>query len=52
MLSQEERLLIVAGKTELISQLALITHSLMKDELYTKEDAVEELIKIINREVP
>ncbi len=23
----------------------------MKDELYTKEDAVEELIKIINREI-
>lgn len=23
----------------------------MKDELYTKEDAVEEFIKIINREI-
>jgi hypothetical protein len=49
MLSQEDRLLLVAWKTELVSQISLTTHSLMVDELYTKEHAVEELIKIVNR---
>lgn len=51
MLSQEDRLLLVAWKTELVSQMALTAHSLMVDELYTKEHAVEELIKIVNRVV-
>ncbi|HDR3494325.1 hypothetical protein QMA02_22835 [Bacillus wiedmannii] len=51
MLSREERLLLVAWNTELASQLAFITHSLGEDEMYTKKDAVEELIKVVNRVV-
>ncbi|WP_176539164.1 hypothetical protein [Bacillus cereus] len=39
----------VAWKTELASQLASITHSLMADDMYTKADAVEELTKVVNR---
>ncbi|HGV4078907.1 TPA: hypothetical protein ACNHAY_003475 [Bacillus paranthracis] len=48
-MSQEERLLLVAWKTELANEIALTAHSLMVDELYTKDHAVEELIKIVNR---
>ncbi|WP_459500511.1 hypothetical protein [Bacillus sp. C1] len=51
MLTREDCLLIIGEKTELITNLCMITHSLLVDELYNKEHAAKELTKIIKREV-
>lgn len=51
MLSQKEQLGHLAEKTELVNDLAWITHDLLSDENYTKEKAAEALIKVINREL-
>lgn len=51
MLSQKEQLKQLAEKTELVEELAWIAHDLISDEDYTKEDAAEALIKVINREL-
>lgn len=51
MLSQKEQLGHLAEKTELVNDLVLITHDLLSDENYTKENAAEALIKVINREL-
>ncbi|HIE8456370.1 TPA: hypothetical protein ACXPT9_005418 [Bacillus cereus] len=51
MLSQKEQLKQLAEKTELVEELAWIAHDLISDEDYTKENAAEALIKVINREL-
>lgn len=51
MLPQKEKLGHLAEKTELVNALAWIAHDLLSDEGYTKENAVEALIKVINREL-
>ena len=51
MLTQEDCLSIIGDKAELINKLAMIAHSLLVDELYHKEHAANELIKVIKREV-
>ncbi|WP_192798632.1 hypothetical protein [Bacillus cereus] len=51
MLSQKEQLKQLAEKTELVEELAWIAHDLLSDEDYTKENAAEALIKVINREL-
>lgn len=51
MLSQKEQLGHLAEKTELVNALAWITHDLLSDEDYTKKNAAEALIKVINREL-
>ncbi|WP_175879503.1 hypothetical protein [Bacillus cereus] len=51
MLSQKEQLKQLAEKTELVEELSWIAHDLLSDEDYTKENAAEALIKVINREL-
>lgn len=51
MLTQKEQLKQLAEKTELVEELAWIAHDLLSDEDYTKENAAEALIKVINREL-
>ncbi|WP_179948976.1 hypothetical protein [Bacillus sp. FDAARGOS_235] len=51
MLSQKEQLKQLAEKTELVEELSWIAHDLLSDENYTKENAAEALIKVINREL-
>ncbi|HDR7636174.1 TPA: hypothetical protein QCX75_005057 [Bacillus mycoides] len=51
MLPQKEQLGHLAGKTELVKDLSWIAHDLLSDEDYTKENAAEALIKVINREL-
>ncbi|MGN4438062.1 hypothetical protein ACTFO3_26890 [Bacillus cereus group sp. MYBK69-2] len=51
MLPQKEQLGHLAEKTELVNALAWIAHDLLSDEDYTKENAAEALIKVINREL-
>lgn len=51
MLSQKEQLKQLAEKTELVEELSWIAHDLISDEDYTKENAAEALIKVINREL-
>ncbi|EJV74192.1 hypothetical protein [Bacillus cereus] len=51
MLSQKEQLKQLAEKTELVEEIAWIAHDLLSDEDYTKENAAEALIKVINREL-
>ncbi|WP_180252481.1 hypothetical protein [Bacillus toyonensis] len=51
MLTQKEQLGHLAEKTELVNDLAWIAHDLLSDEDYTKENAAEAIIKIINKEL-
>ncbi|HFK1727397.1 MULTISPECIES: hypothetical protein [Bacillus cereus group] len=51
MLTQEEQLGNLAEKTELVKDLSWIAHYLLSDEGYTKENAAEAIIKVINREL-
>lgn len=51
MLSQKEQLKQLAEKTELIEDIAWIAHDLLSDEDYTKENAAEAIVKVINREL-
>lgn len=51
MLSQKEQLKQLAEKTELVEELAWIAHDLLSNDDYTKENAAEALIKVINREL-
>lgn len=51
MLTQKDQLGHLAEKTELVKDLSWIAHDLLSDEDYTKENAVEALIKVINREL-
>ncbi|NOP83151.1 hypothetical protein HNV23_27170 [Bacillus paranthracis] len=51
MLSQKEQLKQLAEKTELVEELSWIAHDLLSDEDYTKENAAEALIEVINREL-
>lgn len=51
MLPQKEQLGHLAEKTELVNALAWIAHDLLSDEDYTKENAAEAIIKVINREL-
>lgn len=51
MLTQEDRLLIIGGKTELITHLSMMAHSLLVDELYDKQHEANELIKVIKGQV-
>ncbi|MGH0669985.1 hypothetical protein [Bacillus paranthracis] len=51
MLTQEEQLKQLAEKTELVEELAWIAHDLLSDEDYTKENAAEAIVKVINREL-
>lgn len=51
MLSQKEQLKQLAEKTELVEELSWIAHDLLSDEEYSKENAAEALVKVINREL-
>ncbi|GAB6537430.1 hypothetical protein [Bacillus cereus group sp. MYBK81-2] len=51
MLPQKEQLGHLAEKTELVNALAWIAHDLLSEEDYTKENAAEAIIKVINREL-
>jgi hypothetical protein len=51
MLSQKEQLKQLAEKTELVEELAWIAHDLLSNEDYTKENAAEAIVKVINREL-
>ncbi|KFN06427.1 hypothetical protein [Bacillus clarus] len=51
MLTQKEQLKQLAEKTELVEEIAWIAHDLLTEEDYTKENAAEALIKVINREL-
>lgn len=51
MLSQKEQLKQLAEKTELVEELSWIAHDLLSDEEYTKENAAEAIVKVINREL-
>lgn len=51
MLTQKDQLGHLAEKTELVKDLAWIAHDLLSDEDYTKENAVEAIIKLINKEL-
>lgn len=51
MLTQEEQLKQLAEKTELVEELAWIAHDLLSNEDYTKENAAEAIVKVINREL-
>ncbi len=51
MLPQKEQLGHLAEKTELVKDLAWIAHDLLTEEDYTKENAAEAIIKVINREL-
>ncbi|MCW1941790.1 hypothetical protein OMD49_29845 [Bacillus anthracis] len=51
MLPQKEQLGHLAEKTELVNDLAWIAHDLLTEEDYTKENAAEAIIKVINREL-
>ena len=51
MLTQKDQLGHLAEKTELVKDLSWIAHDLISDEDYTKENAAEALIKVINREL-
>ncbi|PGZ14687.1 hypothetical protein [Bacillus cereus] len=51
MLTPEDCLLIIGEKAELIHKLSMIAHSLRVDELYHKEHAADELMKIIKQQV-
>lgn len=51
MLSQKEQLGHLTDKTELVNELAWIAYDLLSDEDYTKENAAEAIIKVINREL-
>lgn len=51
MLTQTDQLGNMAEKTELLNDLSWIAHDLLSDEDYTKENAAEALIKVINREL-
>ncbi|WP_176548014.1 hypothetical protein [Bacillus pseudomycoides] len=51
MLTQKDQLGHLAEKTELVNDLAWIAHDLLSDEDYTKKNAAEALIKVINREL-
>ncbi|HDR6313050.1 TPA: hypothetical protein QCU60_005077 [Bacillus cereus] len=51
MLPQKEQLGHLAEKTELVNALAWIAHDLLSEEDYTKENAAEAIIKIINKEL-
>ncbi|MBK1611844.1 hypothetical protein [Bacillus cereus] len=41
----------ITDKTELVNDLTWIAYDLLNDEEYTKENVVEELVKVINREL-
>ncbi len=41
----------ITDKTELVNDLTWIAYDLLADEDYTKENAVEALVKVINREL-
>lgn len=41
----------ITDKTELVNDLTWIAYDLLSDEDYTKENAVEALVKVINREL-
>lgn len=51
MLTQKDQLGHLTGKTELVNDLAWIAYDLLSDEDYTKENAAEAIIKVINREL-
>ncbi|HFK1429359.1 MULTISPECIES: hypothetical protein [Bacillus cereus group] len=51
MLTQKEQLGHLAEKMELVNDLAWIAHDLLSDEDYTKENAAEAIVKVINREL-
>ncbi|MCU5214268.1 hypothetical protein [Bacillus paranthracis] len=51
MVPQKEQLGHLAEKTELVNALAWIAHDLLSEEDYTKENAAEAIIKVINREL-
>lgn len=51
MLTQKDQLGHLAEKTELVKDLAWVAHDLLSDEDYTKENAAEAIIKIINKEL-
>lgn len=47
----KEQLSRITDKTELVNDLTWIAYDLLADEDYTKENAVESLVKVINREL-
>ncbi|MDA2766582.1 hypothetical protein PDQ74_28970 [Bacillus cereus group sp. Bc005] len=47
----KEQLSRITDKTELVNDLTWIAYDLLNDEGYTKENAVESLVKVINREL-
>ncbi|SCN41130.1 Uncharacterized protein BC067498_05521 [Bacillus cereus] len=47
----KEQLSRITDKTELVKDLTWIAYDLLADEDYTKENAVEALVKVINREL-
>lgn len=47
----KEQLSRITNKTELVNDLTWIAYDLLNDEGYTKENAVESLVKVINREL-
>lgn len=51
MLTQKDQLGHLAEKTELVKDLAWVAHDLLSDEDYTKENAAEAILKIINKEL-
>ncbi|MFK4380549.1 cytochrome b involved in lipid metabolism [Bacillus sp. RC218] len=50
MLTQTEKLAQIAEQASLVNELSSIALNLLEDEMYTKEYAAAELVKIINRE--
>ncbi|EMA6342206.1 hypothetical protein ACE41A_00110 [Bacillus cytotoxicus] len=54
MLAKEEKaeqLLLLANKTRLVSDLSHIALNLIEDENYTREEAAEALIRIVDDEI-
>lgn len=47
----KEQLSRITDKTELVNDLTWIAYDLLTDEDYTKENAVDSLVKVINREL-
>lgn len=47
----KEQLSRITDKTELVNDLTWIVYDLLTDEDYTKENAVDSLVKVINREL-
>jgi hypothetical protein len=51
MLTQKRTIRTSCRKTELVNDLAWIAHDLLSNEDYTKENAAEAIVKVINREL-